>query len=76
MMTFLKEKYDGIIKAHRCADGRKQREKYDNSNATSPKVSTEAVLIYAVIYAYKERDLVMADIPGAYLSVDMEKKYS
>ena len=50
-------------------DGCKQREK--NADAMSPMVSTEAVLIYAVIDTYKERDLVVVDIAGVYLSKDM-----
>ena len=34
--------------------------------------STEAVLISAGIDAYKERDVAVVDIPGAYLSADMD----
>ena len=35
-------------------------------------VSTEEVLISAVIDAYKERYVAVVDITGAYLSTDME----
>ena len=38
----------------------------------SPTVSTEAVLISAVIDAYEEHDVAVVDIPGAYLSADMD----
>ena len=72
MLIFLKDKRDGTIKAQGCADRRKQRKKYDNAEATSPTVSTEAVLISAVIDAYKERDVAVVDISGAYLSADMD----
>ena len=51
MLMFIKEKRDGTIKARGCADWRKKREKYNNADATSPTVYTEAVLISAVIDA-------------------------
>ena len=51
MLMFIKEKRDNTIKARGCADGRKQRKKYNNADATSPTVSTEAVLISALIDA-------------------------
>ena len=49
MLMFIKEKRDGTIKARGYADGRKQCKKYSNADATSPTVSTEVVLISAVI---------------------------
>ena len=52
MLMFLKKKHNGKIKARGCADRRKQREKYNNVYATSPTVSTEAVIISTVIDAY------------------------
>ena len=67
----IKENRDGTIKVWGCADCRKQREKYNNADATSPTVYTEAVLISAVINAYKERDVAVVDTPGAYLSEDI-----
>ena len=71
MLMFIKEKSDSSIKARGCADELKQRKKYNNADATSPTVSTEAVLISAVINAYKERDVAVVDTPGAYLSEDI-----
>ena len=35
-------------------------------------VSTEAVLISAVIYAYEESGVAVVDIPGEYLSTDID----
>ena len=52
MLVFNKEKRDGTTKLRGCADVRKKHEKYNNADATSPTVSTEAVLICAVIDAY------------------------
>ena len=51
MLIFLKQESDGTIKAHGCKDRSKQREKYNNADATSPTVSIEAILIPAVIDA-------------------------
>ena len=72
IMVFLKDKRDGTITARGCADRRKQREKYNNEDATSPTFSTEAVLLSAMIDAYEERDVAVVDIQGAYLSADMD----
>ena len=54
ILMFIKEKRDGTTKARGCADGRKQREKYNNADATFPTFSTEAVMISTVIGVYKE----------------------
>ena len=55
-----------------CADGHKQRKTYDNVDATSPTVSTEELIISAVIDAFKEQDVAVVDITGAYLSTEMD----
>ena len=39
MLIFIKEKRDGTIKARGCADRRKKRKKYNNTDAMSPTVS-------------------------------------
>ena len=72
MLMFIKEKRNGTIKARGWEDRRKQREKYNNLDKTSPTVSTEAVLISAVINVYKEWDVAVVDIQGGYLITDMD----
>ena len=72
MLMFLKENCDVTINPYGCLDRRKQHEKYDNADATSPTVSTESVLIYAVVDTYKERDVAVVNIPEAYRIVDMD----
>ena len=54
------------------ADGSKQRtfEGYIKSNAASPTVSTDGFLINCAIYGYENRDVAVADIPGAFLNTD------
>ena len=69
---FLKEKCNNTIKARGCANERKQLEKYENSDAILPMVSTDAVLISAAIDAYKERDVAVFNTPGACLNTGMD----
>ena len=69
---FLKEKRDGPVKGIAVADGRKQRKNTKKGDAASPTVALEAVLLTAVIEAMEHRDVAVTDIPGAYLSADMD----
>ena len=61
-----------MIKGRGVVDGRKQRDKIKPKDATSPTVSTEAVMLTATINALEGRDVAVVDIPGAYLSADMD----
>jgi hypothetical protein len=70
----LKEKRDGTIKGRACADGRKQRETAVQGAATPPTVALESVLITATIDAYEERDVAIVNVPGAFLSADMDEE--
>ena len=70
---YLKKKGDGRIKGRGCADGRKQRSYIDKSEAASPTVSVEAVFITSTIDACEDRDVGVADIPGAYLHTDLDE---
>jgi hypothetical protein len=72
-LMFLKEKRDGTIKGRTCADGRTQHETAEPGAATSPTVSLEYVLITSTIETYEGRE-VAVDIPGAYLSADMDEE--
>ena len=73
-IIFLKENRDRSIKGHGVADGRKQQEKIEPKDATYPTVSTEAVMLTATINALEERDVAVVDMPGAYLSADMDNE--
>ena len=72
LLMFLKEKRDGSIKGRRVADGRKQRYKIEPKDATSPTVSSETVMLTSKSNALEERDVAVVDIPGKYLSADMD----
>ena len=68
---FLKENQDGSIKGRGVVDERKQRKKIAPKDATSPKVSIEAVILTATIDALDGRYVTVVDMQGAYLSADM-----
>ena len=50
-LIFIKEKQDGTLKGHTCANRSKQREWIPKEDATSPIVSLQAVLLTATIEA-------------------------
>jgi hypothetical protein len=64
---FLKEKRNGEIKGHACADRRKQCKTINKEDAASPTMATESVFIPAAIKAHEGRHVAVFDIPGAYL---------
>ncbi|KAI2491008.1 Reverse transcriptase (RNA-dependent DNA polymerase) [Fragilaria crotonensis] len=64
-----KEKRDGTLKGRTCADGRSQRNLYDNKSQTA---STDALLPTIIIDAYEARDVGTADVVGADLKALMD----
>ena len=70
---YLKEKRNGIIKGHGCADGRPQRLYTDKSDSSSPTAFLAGVMTTCVIDAYEQRDVATVDIPGAFLQTKMPK---
>jgi hypothetical protein len=66
-LLFLIEKRDGRIKARTCANGSMQREYIDREDVTSPKAVTESILITGVIEAKQQRDIMMNDVPNAFV---------
>ena len=74
MLAFLKEKRYVSIKGRAIANGRKQQENIKPKDATSLTVSTEAVMITMTIDSLKGIYVDLVDIPGAYLSANMDVK--
>jgi len=72
-LMFLKEKCDGSIKVHRCADRRPQRQYTSKTEVSSPTVSLEALMLSCAIDAKEGRYTVVADIPGVFLHADMDE---
>ena len=52
-------------------DGRKQHEDPTQTEASSPTVSLESVLLTAVIDALEHHDVAIVDIPNAFVQTDM-----
>ena len=67
LLMFLKENRNESIKGCGVADGRKQRETIEPKDATSPTVSTEAVMLTATIDALEGRDVAVVDTPPSSL---------
>ena len=67
-----KRKARQVNKCTRSSDRRKQWEKIEPKDATYPTVSTESVMLTATIDALEGRDVALVDIPGAYLSANIE----
>ena len=70
---FLKHKRCGKIKGRGCADGRKQRAYITKEDSTAPKVSTEAIFLTAVIDAMVGRNVVVLDVPGAFMQAEIDE---
>ena len=70
---FLKKKRCGTIKGQGCADGHKHRAYIMKEKLTSPTISTEAVFLMAMVDAWENRKVVVLDVPGAFMQVDMDE---
>ena len=73
-LIFLVEKRDKSIKGRACANGSSQREYMERDEAASPTTMTESVMITATIDAKQNRDVMTADIPNAFVQVDIDEK--
>ena len=72
LVQLIKEKRCGKIKGRTCADGRKQRSYIAEEDATSPTVHGEAVLISCMMDGHERRYVATADVPGAFLNIDID----
>jgi hypothetical protein len=71
---FLKQKRDGKIKGRTVAGGNKQRDYISKENASSPTVTTEAVILSFIIDAKEGRDVAVVDIPNAFVQTRVENE--
>ena len=72
-LMFLKRKHCGRIKGRGCADGCKQRAYITKEDSTAPTVRTEAVFLTAVIDAMEGRNVVVLDVPGAFMQAEIDE---
>eukprot|EP00957_Ditylum_brightwellii_P124420 9482441-Ditylum_brightwellii.AAC.1 len=71
-LMVLSKKQCRRIKARGCADRRKQRKHTHRDDASSPTVSTAALLLSCVIDAKEKRDVATLDVPNAFMQADMD----
>jgi hypothetical protein len=71
---FLKQKRDGKIKGITVAGGNKQRDYISKEDASSPTITTEAVLLACIIDAEEGRDVAVVDIPNFFVQTRVENK--
>ncbi len=64
---FVERKQDGSLKARQVAGGNKQQGYITKEDASSPTVSSEAVMLTCVIDATKKRDVAVVDTPNAFI---------
>ena len=72
-LKFLKEKHCGKVKAQGCADGRKQRLYKTKDETSSPTMNVKALFITCLIDAMEGREVMMYDIPGAFMHSEMDE---
>ena len=72
IITMIKEKRSGTIKARACADGRDQRRYIAKEDVASPTIQLESLIMSMIIDAKEGRDVAVADVVGAYLLANMK----
>ena len=73
-LIFLTEKIDGNVKGRSCANESTQRGYVGRDEAASPTAITESILLTAVIDAKEGRDVMVADVPNAFVQTAIEPK--
>ena len=73
-LIFLIGKRNGKVKSRVCGDGSKQRRRpgYKKEDGTRPTVSTDGVVLTAMIEAWERRARSIMDIPGDFLHKNCE----
>ena len=71
-IMLVKEKRDKSLKGRFCVDGRKHCSTMGKDELASSTVAMDSVFITASIEATKHRDVAVLDLPGTYLSADMD----
>ncbi len=72
MLIFLKEKWNGDVKAQSCANGSVQQNHIKKEEVALPTVGLESVFATAAIDAKENREVVTINIPGAFLHATNE----
>ena len=67
LITMIKEKRCGKIKARACVDGRRQRRYINKEDVASPTIQQESLILSLIVDTREKRDVAIADVVGAYL---------
>jgi hypothetical protein len=67
-------KRDGTVKGRACANGSTQRAYMDRDESASPTTMTDSVMITALIDAHERRDVMIADVPNAFVQTKIQEK--
>ena len=67
------EKKNRILTAPTCANGSIQRNYIAKDDASSTTVSTDSVLLTSMIEARQKRDILTADVPNAFVQMEIPK---
>ena len=70
-LMFLTEKANKIVKGRMVYNGKPTREWLDREDSASPTAALESIFITAVIDAMERRDIMMCDIPNAFIQAEM-----
>jgi hypothetical protein len=71
---FLKQKRDGKIKGRTVDGGNKQRDYISKGGASSPIITTEAVILSCIIDDEEVRGVAVVDIPNACVETRVENE--
>jgi hypothetical protein len=69
---FVEKKRDGVLKTRQVAGGNKQWGYIMKEDASSPTVSSEAVMLTCIVDANENREVAIVDIPNAFVQTVAE----
>jgi hypothetical protein len=73
-LLFLGEKRDGTAKGRMVYNGKPTKEWLLREDSASPRTALESIMLTAVIDAHEERDVIMCDIPNAFIQALMPEE--
>ena len=73
-LMFLTEKRDGSIKGRMVYNGKPTRDWLSREDSASPTASLEGVFLTATIDAHEGRDVMVSDVPNAFIQTEMPKR--
>ncbi len=72
-LMFLTEKRDGTVKGRAVYNGKPTREWLSREDAASPTATTESIFLTATIDAQEGRDVMVMDVPNAFIQTELPK---